>query len=73
MIDEGLVFFQKVFLIMELEFLQYKEAEMKKLTLPLVILLILVCVSAVVAQEKVRLTVEMSVYVEAPTKKLLIY
>jgi multiple sugar transport system substrate-binding protein len=68
-IDEGLVFFQKVFLIMELEFLQYKEAEMKKLTLPLVILLILVCVSAVVAQEKVRLTVEMSVYVEAPHKK----
>jgi cell division protein FtsL len=60
-IDEGLVFFQKVFLIMELEFLQYKEVEMKKLTLPLVVLLILVCITVVVAQEKVRLTVEMSV------------
>lgn len=42
---------------------------MKKLTLPLVLMLIFVCASIALGQEKVRLTVEMSVYVEAPHKK----
>jgi len=42
---------------------------MKKLTLALVLVLIFAFTLTVLAEEKVRLTVEMSVYVEAPHKK----